>query len=359
MTRHMRTATAVAVLAVSIGLGGCSPSGVAPSASPQYDQVQVTWGDLSTTLKWTGTLTYDNPFPIVYQAASSATTTARPGATATAVSATSIVTWVAAPGSVLSSGDVLYRVNNVPVIFLEGDAVLWRELAVGSDGSDVAAVEGALVGLGYDPNSTVVVDDYYRSSTWSMVKRFQEAVGLSETGTFDYRSAVMRPEPVVVTDVSLAVGDSVASGDTVLTVSDATRVVTFPIAPEERPQVKVGDSVQVRLPSGETATAVISLVSAGIDASSQTYGVTAVFAESLPVTGDMVEVSVSLSVPIATDALLVPPKALIVRDDGTTSVRVIESGGLVWVDVTVLGTAEQLTAVKSDDLVEGDLVAVN
>jgi multidrug efflux system membrane fusion protein len=359
MTRSSCAATAAAILAVSIGLTGCSASTVDPSPSPSYDQVAVTRGDLSTTLKWTGTLTYDNPFPVVYQTATATTSTSRAGSTSSNTSATSIVTWIAAPGSELTSGDILYRVNDVPVVFLEGDGVLWRTLSVGSEGSDVTAVETALESLGYDPNSVVVVDTHYRSSTWSMVKRFQTAMGFTENGTFDYRSVVMRPGPVVVTDVSLAVGDTVASGDTVLTVSDVTRAVTFSIAPEERPQVEAGDPVEVRLPSGGTATAMVSLVSDSLDATSQTYAVTAVIADPIPVTGDKLDVSVSFTVPIATNALLVPPKALIVRDDGTTSVRVVKNDELTWVDVTVLGTSGQSTAVESDGLTEGDIVAVN
>jgi hypothetical protein len=51
--------------------------------------------------------------------------------------------------------------------------------------------------------------------------------------------------------------------------------------------------------------------------------------------------------------------ALVVRDDGTTSVRVVKNGELTGVDVTVLGTSAQSTAVESDGLTEGDIVAVN
>ncbi len=358
MRRHLRAATAVAVLAFSIGLAGCSASGEAPSEAPSYDEVQVTWGDLSTTLKWTGSLTYDNPFPVVYQADTATTSTARPGEAAGTTTAETIVTWLAASGSVLDSGDVLYRVNDVPVVFVEGDAVLWRKLGYGSTGDDVEAVERVLTALGYDPYGTVTVDTYFTWRTYQMVERFQEAMGLTETGTFDYRSIIMRPGPIVVTDASVTVGEFLASGDTVLTVSDVTRAVVFPVAPEELPHIKVGDAVEIRLPNGDSTTAVVSIVSAGIDAETQTYEVTAIVSEAIPVTGDKVEVPVSLAVPIATDSLLVPSEALVVRDDGTTSVRVDRSGELSWVAVTVLGTSGQSTAVASDDLAEGDVVAV-
>ena len=357
----MRGGMIAAVAAsAALALGGCAASGPAPSPSASFDAVQVQRGDLSSTLKWTGVLTYDNPFPVVYQVAATATTTttSRASSAAATTPASSIVTWVAPPGTVLHSGDVAYRVDNVPVVFLEGDAVLWRDLSVGSEGSDVQAVETSLKALGYDPHGYVTADTYYRSSTATMVEAFQTAFGLSQTGTLDYRSTIMRPGDVIVTDETLAVGDSVSSGATVMTVSDTTRVVTFPITPDQRPQVQVGDTVQARLPSGDTATAAVSLVAASLDSSTGTYAVTALFPDPLAVTGDKIDVSVTLVVPLVTNALLVPPEAIVVRDDGTTTVRVVKGGELVPVTVSVLGSAGQLTAVSSGDLTETDTVAV-
>jgi hypothetical protein len=51
--------------------------------------------------------------------------------------------------------------------------------------------------------------------------------------------------------------------------------------------------------------------------------------------------------------------ALIVRDDGATSLGVVKNDELTWVDVTVLGTSGQSTAMESNGLTEGDIVAVN
>ena len=130
---------------------------------------------------------------------------------------------------------MLYRVDDVPVVFLEGDGVLYRDIAIGDLGPDVQAVETALTSLGYDPSLTVSVDLKFTSNSRAMVRRFEAAYGLESTTQFPFADVVMRPGNVIVTGISLGVGDTVTTGDTVLTVSDTTRVVTFSLDPADRP----------------------------------------------------------------------------------------------------------------------------
>lgn len=357
MSTPVRTVLAASVLAATLVLSACTAGGSKPTPSPSYQTETVTLGDLATTEKWGGVLSYDNPFYVVFQEEQAATSNARGDTTAVTVSG-GMVTGVAAPGTVLHSGDVMYRVDNVPVVFLEGSAVLWRDLTVGSSGDDIAAVEKALRALGYDPSGTVTVDSSYTSLTRAMVKRFQASEGLDETGEFAFRSAIMRPGPVVVVDVSVSVGDEVYAGDVIMTVADTTRAVSFSIDPDQRPLVAVGDEVTVRLPNGDNVPATVSVIASALDADGETYAVTAVVTGEVTESGDRLDVTVSLPVLLEHDVLLVSPSAIIVRDDIGPAVEVLSDGSVTIVPIEILATSGQLTAVASDGLTEGDVVIV-
>jgi peptidoglycan hydrolase-like protein with peptidoglycan-binding domain len=343
----------------------------------------VTRGDLSESLSFPAVLTYDHAFNAVFQKTVTTTTTTTsgggsggargggagaPGATAAAAPvtttttvttpATGTVTWVAPAASVLKSGDVLYRVDNVPVVYLEGDGVLWRDIKVGNTGADVQAVEGALSALGYDPKGTVTVDQTFTSLSRSMVQRFETAYGLASTTSFPYATVVMRPGDSIVTSIALAVGATVTNGDTVMTISDTSRVATFSLAPADRNKLAVGDAVSMRLSTGKDVTGKVASISSGLNAATSKYDVVAAFSDPIQGLGDKVDVTVKASVPLATGALLVPSTALVVRDDGTTTVAVLKNGVVTAVVVKVVATAGQNSAVTSSGLAEGDAVVV-
>jgi peptidoglycan hydrolase-like protein with peptidoglycan-binding domain len=366
-----RSAGRVGLIAAALALASCAPSDVAPSATSSYQTSVVTLGDLSESVSWSGVLTYANAFGAVYQKTETVTTTsssggggpmgggARATTTTTATTAsTGIVTWVAPASSVLHNGDVLYRVDNVPVILVEGDGVLWRKIAVGDSGDDVLAVETALSALGYDPSATVTVDTSYTSYSRAMSRRFEAAYGLETTTTFPFESVVMRPSDVIVTDIALNVGDAVSTGNTVLTVSDTSRIVTFSLDPADRNKLAEGDAVSVRLSSGDSVAATILSISSGLDTTTSAYDVVASVADPLEGVGDKVEVTVAGSIPLASAALLVPATSLVMRDDGTTTVGVLRDGIVTNVAVTVIATAGSSTAVEASGLAEGDVIVV-
>ena len=99
-------------------------------------------------------------------------------------------------------------------------------------------------------------------------------------------------------------------------------------------------------------------ISAGLDAATNAFDVVASISEPIEGLGDKVDVTVKASVPLATGALLVPASSLVVRDDGTTSVRVMREGAVETVVVTIIATTGQTTAVAAPGLAEGDLVVV-
>jgi multidrug efflux system membrane fusion protein len=376
-----RLAAGAAVAVAAVALASCSAAD--PSVDPSISSSAgirtspVTRGDLSESISFSGVLTYDHPFEAVFQKMVTVTTTTvvggggpgggpgGGGATAATTNRTTVtspatgtITWVAPAASVLGSGDVLYRVDNVPVVFVEGDGVLWRDLKVGDTGDDVQAVESAFVALGYDPSGTVTIDQKFTSLSRSMIQRFEAAYGLTKTTSFPYATVVMRPSDAIVTAIALAVGDTVTTGDSVLTISDTSRIVTFSLAPADRNKIAVGDAVTMRLSTGKNVSGIVASISSGLDATTNEYDVVASVSEPIEGLGDKVDVTVKASVPLATGALLVPSTALVVRDDGTTTVAVLREGVVVAVVVTVIATAGQNSAVSSLDLAEGDAIVV-
>ena len=123
------------------------------------------------------------------------------------------VTALPSEGAVVTRGRALYRVDGKPVPLLYGRLPAWRALSAGvDDGPDVRQLEQNLVALGYDPDRAVTVDDHFTWATRAAVRRWQEALGLEETGTVRPGDAVWQPGPVRVASRKAAVGDSVRPG---------------------------------------------------------------------------------------------------------------------------------------------------
>jgi peptidoglycan hydrolase-like protein with peptidoglycan-binding domain len=263
------------------------------------------------------------------------------------------VTWLPNAGSVVSSGGVLYRVDNQPVVLLEGTATLYRSLKVGDKGDDVLALETALAALGYDTNMTV--DDSFTSVTATNLKAFQTAMGIDATGGLDLTTVVMHDGPVVVSTLVAAVGDSASSGTEILVMADEERDVTLSLEPAQLTSIAVGDTVSVKLLDGSNVDATVAFIAAA-PASDGTFALTARLDPSAKVSGDHLTVTVSYSRVLAKGALLIDPYALVLLEGNRTVVRVVRAGGVSDVEVTVIATAGRSTAISSADLNEGDTI---
>ncbi len=122
-----------------------------------------------------------------------------------------VLTWLAGVGEVVESGDVFARIDEAPVVVLEGSVPMYRVLRSGVEGEDVLQLEEALVALGYDPDGTVTVDEEYTSATTDLVERWQEALGLSETGRVAPGEVFFAPLPAQVLGQQAVVGAVVSS----------------------------------------------------------------------------------------------------------------------------------------------------
>jgi len=141
------------------------------------------------------------------------------GAEPTLVTVTSqsagTITGVPEVDDVLAFNDEVVRIDDWPVMVLPGDLPAWRDLDEGDEGSDVQQFESALVALGFDPGD-LAVDDYFTSHTDLMVDSWQEGAGLEIDGRFDLADAFFVPSEPIVTEVLVAVGDTVNVGTPLL-----------------------------------------------------------------------------------------------------------------------------------------------
>ncbi|MCP3996633.1 MAG: HlyD family efflux transporter periplasmic adaptor subunit [bacterium] len=133
-----------------------------------------------------------------------------------------VITDVVAAGESIEQGDVLYRLNGEPVVVMYGEVPAYRTLRDLSDnmtGTDVLQLEEALVALGYDPDSQASVDEEFTDYTETMVERWQEDLGVEETGRVDLGSVIFIPAASEVLAVAVDVGDSVNSGQPIATIA--------------------------------------------------------------------------------------------------------------------------------------------
>ena len=219
---------------------------------------------------------------------------------------------------------------------LDGALPAWRSLSTSSDdGADIAQLEASLVALGYDPALKVTVDNHFDSATRTMVKAWQEGLGIEQTGTVALGSVVFLPSASTVTAVDQAVGDTVGDGDTVLTLAAPTQEVQVEVPSGDESQVVPGLVVQV----GDVQGTVTRLRSAD---RSGTVVVEAVIAPATPIANATNGTAVKVTLTLQNDAgvLIAPAEALVSRLDGSYAVQVqTTDGDTKWVPVELLGVS--------------------
>jgi peptidoglycan hydrolase-like protein with peptidoglycan-binding domain len=170
-----------------------------------------------------------------------------------------VLTGLPDEGATVRRGQILYRVDDQPVTLLVGTLPLYRTLADGvDDGADVKQLEENLDALGYGDGLTV--DDHFSSATTDAVKAWQADRGLEETGGVDATQVAFVGHAVRVGEHKASVGDQVSPGAPVAAISSTTRVATVELAAESAGIARVGDKVDIELPSGRTVKGTITEV---------------------------------------------------------------------------------------------------
>ena len=278
------------------------------------------------------------------------------------------ITWLPALGKVIVRGKAVYGVDGHPVPLFYGAMPFWRALESGvTSGNDVRELERNLTALGY--GSGLTVDRTFTSATRSAIRRWQDDLGVSQTGTVSPTDVVVLPGPIRVTDVT-AVPSGPAAG-TVLTASGTTRQVTVKLPVSSQEIAKKGAKVRIGLPGGKSTTGHVSSVGTvataeKTDAQSQTGAATESATITVSITLDKpsdagtldgAPVTVGFTSVERQDVLSVPVNALLATADGSYSVNVVHAGKVTSVPVE-LGIFDGDNVEVTGDLTEGGKVQV-
>jgi hypothetical protein len=296
------------------------------------------------------------------------------------------------PGQVISKGQVLYRVNDSPVVLLYGSTPAYRSLSAGASGADVAELNADLVGLGYATSAQLsATSSFFGSATASAVEKLQADLGVTQNGTLTLGQAVFEPTAVRVTILSAQLGGNTQTGQTVMQATSTIRQVQVALDASQQTDVAVGDTVTITLPNNQTTPGVVSSVgtvascpstagSGGSSASSTSPGsgicssdgsggsttptITMDVTPSDPAatgTWDQAPIQVTITTARVPNALSVPVTALLAQSGGGYAVEVVGAGGtnhLVPVSLGLFDDADGLVQVTGSELAAGQKVVV-
>jgi hypothetical protein len=289
-------------------------------------------------------------------------------------------------GHVISQGQVLYRVDDVPVVLMYGSTPAYRSLSAGATGADVAELNADLVTLGYaTPAQLSHTSSYFGSATTAALEKLQTALGVIQNGTLSLGQAVFEPTAVRVQTLSAPLGGSAQIGQTVMQGSSTTRQVQVALDASQQTHVEFGDEVSIILPNNQSTVGTVATCpsgsgsggssssspapgtdtcSPGSSGSSTTPTITVDVTPSDPIatgTWDQAPVQVTITTASVPDALVVPVTALLAQSGGGYAVEVVDPAGthhLVAVSLALFDDADGLVQVTGSELAAGQEVAV-
>jgi hypothetical protein len=341
--------------------GGLFDGGGGGSGSSDYGSATslatVARRSLSETTQLNGTLGYEGSYTVLSRAHGT-------------------VTWLPKAGAVIRDGQVVYRVDQAPVVLLYGRIPAFRALAEGATGADVAQLNHDLVELGYvDSGDVDAAWDEFNWATRIGVENLQSELGVDQTGQLSLGDVVFLPRAARVATLQAMLGTS-ASGP-VLSASSTARTVGVALDPDLQPEVSAGDRVTITLPDGSTTpgrvTSVGKVATAPSDGSGGSGGpggsgsgptvpvqirpTDLKAAESL----DQALVEVEITDQTVHNVLATAVSALLARSGGGYSVEVVAGNGthhLVPVRVGLFDDAAGMVQVSGPGLAAGQRVVV-
>jgi hypothetical protein len=354
--------TGAAVLVAVTAIGGVGAMSDAEQATPtaQYPPVHtatVERGELSAMVSQYGILTYR----------------ARPDGSPYAVINRARGTYTELPdaGDKVDCGDVLYRVDDKPVLLLCGSTPAYRSLSQGERGSDVAELNTNLVDLGYATRAQLDPSSHnFSSETASALEKLQSKVGEDRTGSLDLGQAVFLPESVRIAKVNGELGGSAQPAAQVMDAASDTLEVQVALDPSLRGEVKTGDRAQITLPGNTSVTGKVdrlgrvAQVPAGQDNNAGGATIPAYISLDDPEQArglDQAPVQVEIATKGVESALSVPVTAIVGNSGGGFAVEVVRADGrreLIAVELGMFDTAGGRVQVVQGDLRQGDQVVV-
>jgi peptidoglycan hydrolase-like protein with peptidoglycan-binding domain len=344
---------------------------VQATPEPHANTATVEMGKLSAMVALDGTLTYrarsdGSPYSVINQALGRYTQL--PGA-----------------GDNVACGDVLYRVDNKPVLLLCGTVPAYRDLYFGDVGEDVVQLNRNLHTLGYDTRAGVEInpdDSVFTDKTERAFQSLQHDKGFTVTGVLGVSDAVFLPESIRISRVTGALdgatqpgtpvllGGSAQPGTQVLEATSDALEVQVDLDASQQGQVKEGDPAQITLPGNKAATGkvdrlgTVAQVPAGQNndnAGAATIPAYVSLDNPEAARGlDKAPVQVDITTEGVDSALNVPVTALVGMSGGGVAVEVVRDGGqreLVPVELGLLDTGGGRVQVEGS-VTEGERVVV-
>jgi hypothetical protein len=268
-------ALVVVIAVVAAGVGGADAAGVFGAPKPAVSNSgygtgtqPVTRGSLTEQTQEDATLGSAGSYTVVVPGSSSSA-----AGVPSAGAGAGTFTWLPQAGNIIRQGQVLYDVDETPVVLLYGGVPAYRALSEGMTGGDVRELNADLVRLRYATAAAlgpVSGWDYFGGETAYALGLLQSRLGLAVTGTLPLGQAAFLPGAVQVTGLGTGAvpGGPAVAGSVVLTGSSLTPVVTVELDASLQTEVAAGDRVSITLPDGSVTPGVISSVSTPAAASS-------------------------------------------------------------------------------------------
>lgn len=270
------------------------------------------------------------------------------------------LTWIADEGATLHRGDVLYEVDQHPVVVMIGDVPAYRTLSSGVDGRDVRQLQRNLLALGSDDGGDLEVTGEFDPDTAEAVRDWQEDLGVEPTGIVELGDVVFTPGARRMGAHTLVVGSGVAPGAQVASTTSLERVVTLDLEASDQDLVSEGDRVQVELPSGDRVNGRIEDVGTVAETdpdnpdAQPTVEVSVRLLRRVETDLDEAPVDVDVETSRATDVLSVPVQALLALAEGGYAVEVVDSPSRTHLVGVETGTfADGFVEVSGDGLDQG------
>jgi hypothetical protein len=340
--------TVVVVRGVFAEAAGSSGSGENGSATAL---ATVDRRSLSEQIQINGTLGYAGSYTVLGQSSG-------------------VVTWLPELGQVIADGQVLYRVDDAPVVLLYGAVPAYRPLAEGQTGTDVAQLNHDLVALGYANSADVDATwDRFNWATRAGVVKLQKHLEVEQSGMLTVGAAVFLPTAARVTALQAGLG-APATGP-VLQASSTAPTVNVALDADRQAEVKAGDQVTITLPDGSTTPGTVTSVgkvattlsnNPGGSDNSPTIPVTIRPSDPSDIGSlDRAPVLVAITTATVQDVLAVPVNALAALAGGGYAVEVANPDGtrhLVPVSPGLFDDATGLVQVTGSGLSAGQHVVV-
>lgn len=339
---------ASAVLTVGGGAAAwqlLTPPAQAETNVPAPNTVPAARGPLNSAIRTGGTIAYTNTreFPATLGG---------------------ILTELPKPGTVVALGESLYKVNDQPVIAMNGSIPAWREFAAGmSDGPDVKQLQQNLSDLGFYGGW---ISEEFNDLTTSAIKEWQKANGLKVDGVIPLGGVVFGANGLRVGAPKATIGSTIAPGAPIYEASGSAPVITAEIPVAERGNVPVGTKASITLPNGTTVTGKVTAAGDPTEKEDKGSGQKSVVVPLTIAPDDPKTIAdqVALSVQIAftheltKDALQVPVSALLASGTNQFAVEVHRNKKIVRVPVETGAFASGMVEITGGKLKAGDAVVV-